>query len=96
MILTTIQNKNLFGKTINVVLTNIMSYDLGKDDCKLRYELRFRDPNRESDAIPDTIVSSGMWDVPTNILNSWSGSNTYLAEKMCDEFGLVTITHTLS
>ena len=46
MILTTIQNKNLFGKTINVVLTNIMSYDLGKDECKLRYELRFRDPNR--------------------------------------------------
>ena len=44
---TTIQNKNLFGKTINVVLTNIMSYDLGKDECKLRYELRFRDPNRE-------------------------------------------------
>jgi hypothetical protein len=96
MILTTIQNKNLFGKTINVVLTNIMSYDLGKDDCRVRYELRFRDPNRESDAIPDTIVSSGMWDVPTNILNAWSGSNTYLAEKMCEEFQLVAINHTLS
>lgn len=96
MILTTIQNKNLFGKTINVVLTNIMSYDLGKDECKLRYELRFRDPNRESDAVPDTIINSGMWDVPNNVLNAWSGSNTYLAEKMCEEFQLIPINHTLS
>jgi hypothetical protein len=94
--LTTIQNKNLFGKTINVVLTNIMSYDLGRDECKVRYELRFRDPNRESDAVPDTIINSGIWDVPSDVLNAWSGSNTYLADKMCEEFQLTKITHTLS
>ena len=93
MILTTIQNKNLFGKTINVVLTNIMSYDLGKDECKLRYELRFRDPNRESDAVPDTIINSGMWDVPSNVLNAWSGSNTHLVEKLCESFDLTIIEH---
>jgi hypothetical protein len=93
MILTTIQNKDLFGKTINVVLTNVMSYDLGRDECKLRYELRFRDPSRESDAVPDTIVSSGIWEVPSDVLNSWSGSNTYLAEKMCYEFNLTPIQH---
>jgi hypothetical protein len=93
MILTTIQNKNIFGKTINVVLTNVMSYDLGRDECKLRYELRFRDPNRESDAIPDTIINNGIWDVPTNVLNAWTGSNTHLADSMCLEFGLTPIEH---
>ena len=95
MILTTIQNKNLFGKTINVVLTNILSYDLGKDDCRLRYELRFRDPNRESDAVPDTIINSGIWDVPTNVLNAWSGSNYYLAEQMCLNLGFTPYSGSL-
>lgn len=95
MIITTIQNKNVLGKQINVVLTNIMSYDLGKDDCRVRYELRFRDPERPSDAVPDTIINSGIWEVPTNVLNAWSGSNTFLADKICESFGFTPIEHTL-
>ena len=96
MLVTKVEDKTAFGNTINVIYTNVLSYDLREDDCKLRYELRFRDPNRESDAVPDTIINSGMWDVPTNVLNAWSGSNTYLAEKMCEEFQLIPINHTLS
>lgn len=94
MIITTIEDKNLFGQTINVILTNVLSYDLGKDDCKLRYELRFRDPNRESTAVPDTIINSGVWQVPQDVLDGWTGANTHLADKMCESFGLTPIEHT--
>ena len=93
MILTTIESTNVLGNTINVLATNILRYDLGNDDCVLRYELRFRDPNRESPAIPDTIVSSGEWKVPTNVTNSWSGSNDYLVEELCNHFGFTPISH---
>jgi hypothetical protein len=84
--ITFIEEKNLFGKKVNTVFTNILRYDLNDDDCILRYELRYRDPNRESVAIPDTTVSTGEWKVPQNVLNAWSGSNFYLAEKMCQDF----------
>lgn len=94
MIITTIEDKNLFGQTINVILTNVLSYDLGKDDCRLRYELRFRDPNRESTAVPDTIINSGIWQVPQEVLDGWTGTNTYLAEKICESFDLIPIEHT--
>jgi hypothetical protein len=93
MIITTIESKNILGNTINIIGTSLLNYDLGNDDCRLRYELRFRDPNRESPAIPDTIISSGEWKVPTNILNSWSGSNYYLAEELCNNFGFTVISH---
>ena len=93
---TTVEDKQYFGKTINTVFTNLLRYDLEQDDCIIRYELRYRDPNRESDAVPDTIINSGIWDVPSNVLNAWSGSNTYLADKICEEFQLTKITHTLS
>jgi len=85
--LTKVTDKNLFGKTVNIVFTNLLNYDLQNDDCILRYELRFRDPNRESVAIPDNLVAAGEWKVPANVLTAWSGSNHYLAEKMCEEFG---------
>ena len=84
--ITFIEEKNLFGKKVNTVFTNILRYDLNDDDCILRYELRYRDPNRESVAIPDTNVANGEWKVPSNVLNAWSGSNFFLAEKMCEEF----------
>ena len=86
MISAIIESVNVLGNEVNVVSTNILNYDLGNDDCRLRYELRFRDPNRESVAIPDTIVSNGEWKVPQNVLNAWSGSNQYLVERMCEEF----------
>ena len=94
MIITTIEDKNIFGQTINVILTNVLSYDLGKDECRLRYELRFRDPNRESTAVPDTIINSGIWQVPQQVLDGWTGSNIYLVEKICEEFDLIPIEHT--
>jgi hypothetical protein len=93
MLVTKVEDKTAFGNTINVIYTNVLSYDLREDDCKLRYELRFRDPNRISPAIPDTVVGSGIWDVPTNVLNAWSGSNTYLVEKLCESFDLTIIEH---
>ncbi len=84
--LTKVEQKNVFGKPVNVVFTNILRYDLQQDDCVVRYELRYRDPNRESVAIPDTQVANGEWKVPQDVLNAWSGSNQFLAEKMCQEF----------
>ena len=84
--ITFIEEKNIFGKKVNTVFTNILRYDLNDDDCVLRYELRYRDPNRESVAIPDTNVANGEWKVPHDVLNAWSGSNFYLAEKMCENF----------
>jgi hypothetical protein len=92
MISAIIESANVLGNEVNVVSTNILNYDLGNDDCRLRYELRFRDPNRQSVAIPDTIVSNGEWKVPTNVLNSWSGSNTYLVESLCSHFGFTPIS----
>lgn len=89
--LTKIEQKNVFGKPVNVVFTNLLRYDLQQDDCVLRYELRYRNPNRESVAIPDTMISAGEWKVPTNVLNAWSGSNQFLADKMCEEFDLKVI-----
>jgi len=91
--ITNIENKNLFGKTINTVFTNLLRYDLEQDDCVIRYELRYKDPNRESVAIPDTIITSGEWKVPQDVLNAWTGSNFYLAEKLCEDFDLTIIEH---
>jgi hypothetical protein len=91
--ITNIEDKNLFGKTINTVFTNLLRYDLEQDDCVIRYELRYKDPNRESVAIPDTIITSGEWKVPQNVLNAWTGSNFYLAEKLCEDFDLTIIEH---
>ena len=84
--LTKVEQKNVFGKPVNVVFTNILRYDLQQDDCVVRYELRYRDPNRESVAIPDTQIANGEWKVPQDVLNAWSESNQFLAEKMCEEF----------
>lgn len=84
--ITFIKEKNIFGKKINTIFTNILRYDLASDDCVLRYELRYRDPNRISVAIPDTTISSGEWKVPNDVLCAWSGSNFFLAEKMCEDF----------
>lgn len=89
-----VEPKNVFGKTVNIVFTNLLRYDLQDDDCVLRYELRYRDPNRESVAIPDTVIANGEWKVPTDVLNSWSGSNFYLAEKMCQEFDFNVLEQT--
>lgn len=89
--LTSVNNKNIFGKTVNVIFTNVLNYDLQKDVCTLRYELRFRDPNRESVAIPDNVVATGEWNVPSDVIEHWTGSNHYLAEKMCEEFGFQVI-----
>lgn len=91
--ITIIEDKNLFGKTINTVFTNLLRYDLEQDDCVLRYELRYRDPNRESVAIIDTTISNGEWKVPQNVLNAWTGSNFYLAQKMCEDFDLIIVRH---
>ena len=91
--ITHIEDKNLFGKTINTVFTNLLRYDLNEDDCVLRYELRYRNPNRESVAIPDTTISSGEWKVSETVLNAWTGSNFYLAEKMCESFDFTILRH---
>jgi hypothetical protein len=45
--------------------------------------------------LPDTIINSGIWDVPTEVLNAWSGSNTFLADRICETFGMTPIEHTL-
>ncbi len=90
---THIEDKIIFGKTINTVFTNLLRYDLEQDDCVIRYELRYKDPNRESVAIPDTIITSGEWKVPQDVLNAWTGSNFYLAEKLCEDFELTVIEH---
>ncbi len=86
MIIREVADKAVFGKTVNVIATNVLRYDLEQDDCVLRYELRFRNPNRESSAVPDEQIANGEWKVPQNVLNAWSGSNQYLVEKMCEEF----------
>lgn len=91
--ITLIEDKNVFGKTVNTIFTNILRYDLNEDDCVLRYELRYRNPNRESVAIPDTNVANGEWKVPTDVLNAWTGSNFFLAEKMCEDFDFTVIEH---
>lgn len=93
MIISSVEDKNVFGRSVNIIATSLLRYDLGRDECVLRYELRFRDPNRESPAIPDTIISSGEWDVPTEVTDEWTGANTYLAEAMIDEFGFTFISH---
>ncbi len=91
--ITIVEDKQYFGKTINTVFTNLLRYDLEQDDCVIRYELRYKDPNRESVAIPDTIITSGEWKVPQDVLNAWTGSNFYLAEKLCEDFDLTIIEH---
>ena len=91
--ITKIEEVNSFGKKINIIFTNVLNYSLQDDICILRYELRYRDPNRESVAIPDTVVANGQWEVPSNIINSWSGSNNYLAEQMAESFDLKVIEH---
>jgi hypothetical protein len=44
-------------------------------------------------AIPDTYIANGEWKVPQNVLNAWTGSNQFLADKMCEEFDLTIINH---
>jgi hypothetical protein len=91
MLITKIEPKNVLGKVVNIVLTNIIRYDLQDDECVLRYELKYRDPNRDSPTVQDTLVSFGEWNVPNNVLNAWSGSNHYLAEKMCESFDMIVV-----
>jgi hypothetical protein len=93
MILTKVEDKRTLGNIVNVVAVNVMSYHLGNDDCVLRYELRYRDPNRESPAIPDTMVGNGMWTVPTEVLTLWTGTNEFLSEKFCEAFDFTVIEH---
>jgi hypothetical protein len=91
MLITKIEPKNVLGKTVNIVLTNVIRYDLQDDECVLRYELKYRDPNRDSPAAQDSLISFGEWTVPTDVLNAWSGSNHYLAEKMCESFDMTIV-----
>lgn len=92
-IYTNVEETTILGNTVNRLFTNVLSYDLGRDDCRVRYELRYADPNRVSVAIPDTIVTSNMWKVPADVLSAWSGSNSYLVEELCKTIGLVPINH---
>ena len=66
MIHTKIEETTILGKKINKLVTNIQTYDLAVDKCVLRYELRYRDPLRESPAIPDTIQISNTWEIPSD------------------------------
>lgn len=92
-IFTKVEETTILGSTVNRIFSNIMSYDIGRDDCVMRYELRYVDPNRESVAIPDTVITSNMWKVPKDVINSWSGSNAYLVEELCKTIGLTPIEH---
>jgi len=82
-----------FGtQKINRILSNILSYDLGTEDCRLRYELRYRNSSN-SPAEPDDIVTSGVWKVPQDVLDGWTGNNEYLAEKLCEVLGYTIVKH---
>jgi hypothetical protein len=92
-IYTSVEETTILGNTVNRLFTNVLSYDIGRDDCRVRYELRYVDPNRQSVAIPDTIITSNMWKVPVDVLSSWSGSNTHLVDELCKTIGLTPIEH---
>jgi hypothetical protein len=81
-----VEDKTVFGKTINLIYANVLSYDLQHEDCKMRYELRYRNPERESPAIVDDNIANGMWQVPTDVLSAWTGSNAHLVKAMCEDF----------
>ena len=83
-----IKDKPFFGKTANVVFVNILSYDLKDDKCVARFELRYRNPERESPAIVDDFITTGVWNVPSDVLNSWRGSNEFMFESFCNEHQL--------
>lgn len=93
MIHTKITEVTVLGKKVNKILTNIQSYDLAGDKCVLRYELRYRDPQRESPAIPDTIQISDTWELPSDVVNAWIGSNNFLADKLCEHLGFTPVAH---
>jgi hypothetical protein len=92
MLKTKIQEINLLGNTINRLYCNILNYDLGRDACTVRYELRYRN-SQNSVAEPDSFISSGEWKVPANILNNWGMDNYFLAEKLCEHLGLTFVEH---
>lgn len=81
-----VDDKMVFGKTVNLIYANVLSYDLQNEDCKMRYEMRYRNPQRESPAIVDDTIANGMWDVPKDVLNAWTGSNSHLVKAMCEDF----------
>lgn len=93
MIVSKVEDKNVFGKVVNIIHTTLAHYDLGRDECVLRYVLANRDPNRESPAIPDTPIYSGEWKVPTEITDGWTGSNLYLAEELIKELDFTFVEH---
>jgi hypothetical protein len=93
MIVSKVEDKNVFGKTVNIIHTTLAYYDLGMDNCTLRYVLGYRDPNRESPAIPDTPIYSGEWKVPTEITDNWTGANSYLAEELIKDLDFTLIEH---
>lgn len=93
MIHTKITETTILGKKINKVVTTVHNYDLSTDKCVLGFTLRYVDPNRDSPAIPDTIQLSDTWDVPTEVVNAWSGSNTFLADKLCEHLGFTPLAH---
>jgi hypothetical protein len=93
MIHTKITETTILGKKINKIVSTVQNYDLAEDKCTLGFTLRYRDPERESPAIPDTIQLSDNWNLPSDVVNAWSGSNNFLAEKLCEHLGLTPIAH---
>lgn len=93
MIHTKITEVNVLGKKVNKIVTSVLNYDLAEDKCTIRYELRYRDPNRQSPAVPDTIQISDTWDLPQNVVNNWTGSNNFLADSLCNHLGFNVIAH---
>lgn len=93
MIHTKIEETTILGKKVNKIVTTVQNYDLSIDKCTLGFTLRYRDPHRESPAIVDTIVISDSWDLPEDVVNAWSGSNNFLAEKLCEHLGFTPLAH---
>ena len=93
MIHTKIEETNVLGKKINKLVTGIQTYDLAEDKCILRYELRYRDPLRESPAIPDTVQICDTWELPSDIVSGWTGSNNFLVDKLCEHLGFTVVAH---
>jgi hypothetical protein len=93
MIHTKIEETTVLGKKVNKVVTLVHNYDLSSDKCTIGFTLRYRDPLRESPAIPDTIQLSDTWDLPSDVVGAWSGSNNFLADKLCEHLGFTVVAH---
>ena len=72
-IFTKVEETTILGNTVNRLFTNVLSYDIGRDDCRVRYELL---------ATGSGLLYSEDYEVPENVLANWGTDDKVILQSI--------------